>query len=220
MAYIDFLSTVHSKTKRDYFQRVIKYDKAKCAQVAKRFDRDYWDGNREYGYGGYDYDGRWGPVAKELIDYYSLKPGQRLLDVGCGKGFLLYEIKSLVPKLEIKGLDISKYALKHAKEEVKSSLEWGSACKLPYQDNYFDLIISLGTLHSLYIFELEEALKEIERVKRGNSYIVVESYRNEKEKNNLLCWQLTCECFYTPDEWKWIFDKFGYTGDYSFMFFE
>ena len=220
MAYVDFLSTVHSKTKRDYLQRVIKYDKAECAQVAKRFDRDYWDGNREYGYGGYDYDGRWQPVAKALIDYYSLKPGQRLLDVGCGKGFLLYEIKSLVPKLEIKGLDVSKYALKYAKEEVKSSLEWGTACKLPYQDNYFDLIISLGTLHSLYIFELEEALKEIERVKRGNSYIVVESYRNEKEKNNLLCWQLTCECFYTPDEWKWIFDKFGYTGDYSFMFFE
>ena len=220
MGYVDFISILHTKTKRDYLERVIKYDKAECAQEAKRLNKNYWDGDRKYGYGGYFYDGRWKPVAKKLIEHYGFKPGQRVLDIGCGKGFLLHELKLLVPELEVRGLDISKYALEHAKEEVKPFLELGSACKLPYPDNYFDLVISLNTLHYLYIFELEQALKEIERVKTDKSYIVVESYRNEKEKNNLLCWQLTCECFYTPDEWKWIFDKFGYQGDYSFIFFE
>lgn len=142
MAYVDFVSSLHTKTKRDYLERVVKYDKAHCAQVAKRLDKDYWDGKREYGYGGYSYDGRWKPVAKKLIEYYGLKPGQRVLDIGCGKGFLLHEIKSLTPELEARGLDISGYALVHAKEEVKSFLELGSACKLPYPDNYFDLVIS------------------------------------------------------------------------------
>ena len=220
MAHIDFISCLHTKTKRDYLERVVKYDKAVCAQVAKKLDKDYWDGDRKYGYGGYSYDGRWKPVAQALIDHYQLKPGQRVLDIGCGKGFLLYEMKLLLPELEISGLEISKYALEHAKEEIKPFLSPGSACKLPYPDDCFDLVVSLNTLHYLYIFELEQALQEIERVKKKDSYIVVESYKSEKEKNNLLCWQLTCECFYTPEEWEWIFDKFGYRGDYSFVFFE
>jgi len=220
MACIDFISQLHNKTKRDYLERVIKDNKAECAQVAKRLDKDYWDGDRKYGYGGYRYDGRWKPVVKDMVEHYGLKAGHRVLDVGCGKGFLLYDIKLLIPDIEIKGIDISKYALNHSKEEVKSSLDLGSACNLPYSDNCFDLVISLNTLHYLYIYELEQALKEIERVSKGNSYIVVESYRNESEKANLLHWQLTCECIFTPQEWEWLFKKFGYRGDYSFVFFE
>lgn len=220
MPYIDFITQLHRKTKRDYLERVIKHDKVECAQVAKRLDKEYWDGDRKYGYGGYCYDGRWKKVAEDMIKQYGLRSGQRVLDIGCGKGFFLYDLKSLIPNMEIRGIDISKYAIENAKEEVKEFLDFGTACKLPYPDSYFDLVISINTLHYLYIYDLERALREIERVSRGNNYIVVESYRNEQEKHNLLCWQLTCECFFTPKEWEWIFNKFGYKGDYSFIFFE
>ena len=220
MAHVDFIARLHKKTKRDYLERVTKHDKAECATEAKKLAKNYWDGDRKFGYGGYFYDGRWKPVAEDLIKHYKLGPRQRVLDVGCGKGFLLHELKSLIPQIEIKGLDISNYALKHAKEEVKPFLDLGSANQLPYPNNQFDLVISLNTLHYLYIYHLEKALQEIERVSRANSYIVVESYRNEKEKANLLYWQLTCECFFTPQEWEWIYRKSGYTGDYSFIYFE
>ena len=220
MAHVDFIARLHKKTKRDYLERVTKHDKAECATEAKKLAKNYWDGDRKFGYGGYFYDGRWKPVAEDLIRHYKLGPRQRVLDVGCGKGFLLHELKSLIPQIEIKGLDISNYALKHAKEEVKPFLDLGSANQLPYPNNQFDLVISLNTLHYLYIYHLEKALQEIERVSRANSYIVVESYRNEKEKANLLYWQLTCECFFTPQEWEWIYRKSGYTGDYSFIYFE
>ena len=220
MAYIDFVTQLHTKTKRDYLERVVRGDKAQCSETAKKFGADYWDGDRKYGYGGFYYDGRWAPVAKDMIEHYGLNNSSRVLDVGCGKGFLLYEMKVLLPELEVQGLDISKYALQHAKEEVRPFLDFGRAQELPYEDNYFDLVISLTTLHNLYIYDLAKALKEIERVKKGGSYIVVESYRNEEEKANLMHWQLTCECFFTPAEWEWLFNENGYTGDYSFIYFE
>lgn len=220
MAFIDFLTPLHKKTRRDYTFRVLEHDKAECAEVARQFGHDYWDGDRRYGYGGYYYDGRWAPVAEEMIRHYGLKGGSRVLDVGCGKGFLLYEMKVIQPDLEVRGLDVSRYAMEHAKEEVRPFLDIGRAQHLPYPDDSFDLVISLNTLHNLYLFDLARALREIERVTRGGGYVVVESYRNEREKANLLHWQLTCECFYTPEEWVWIYEKFGYTGDYSFIYFE
>ena len=220
MGYIDFISAVHGKTARDYLERVRRGDKAECAEVARRFGAEYWDGDRKYGYGGYHYDGRWAPVAKSLVDHYDLAAGSRVLDVGCGKGYLLYELTRACPGIEVRGLDVSRYALEHAKEEVRSALDLGRAEELPYQTKGFDLVISITTLHNLYLPDLARALGEIERVKRGGSYIVVESYRNEQEKANLLHWQLTCECFFTPSEWEWLFDQFGYTGDYSFIYFE
>ncbi len=220
MALVDFVGKIHKKTKRNYLERMTQDDKAYCAQVAKKFGKDYWDGKRRYGYGGYYYDGRWEELAKKMADYYNLEEGDSVLDVGCGKGFLLYDWKRLYPQAKIKGIDISSYAVKEAKKEVKPFIEIGSACSLPYSDNYFDLVVSINTLHNLSIYELKKALGEIERVSKKNSYVVVESYRNEKEKTNLLCWQLTCECFFSPKEWEWIFSEFGYTGDYSFIFFE
>jgi protein-L-isoaspartate(D-aspartate) O-methyltransferase len=155
-----------------------------------------------------------------MIKHYKLNSNSKILDVGCGKGFLLHEFKKLLPNCEVKGLDISSYAIKNAKDEVKNNLVLGHANSLPFENSYFDLIISLNTLHNLYCFDLKKSLSEIERVGKANKYICVESYRNEYERINLLYWQVTCECFFTPEEWKWWFDLSGYKGDYSFIYFE
>jgi len=217
---IDFISQNHKKIKRDYIGRVNKINKAEAALKAKKWDFDYWDGSRDINYGGYYYDGRWEPIAKKIAEHYKLENGCKILDIGCGKGFLVYEFKKIFPNSEIIGLDISQYAIENSKTEIKSNLILGNANNLLFEENYFDLVISLNTIHNLYCFDLFQSLKEIERVGKKNKYICVESYRNENEKVNLLYWQVTCESFFTVDEWKWWFQKSNYTGDHSFIFFE
>jgi ubiquinone/menaquinone biosynthesis C-methylase UbiE len=220
MALKNFVTSLHTSTKRDYLARVNEFPKAEAAKIAKRFDRDYWDGDRKVGYGGFRYDGRWRKVADQLAAAYGLKKGDRVLDVGCGKGFLLYDLTQAVPGLEITGLDVSSYAIEHSKEEVRSALAVGSAAKLPYSDGHFDLVISINTLHNLEAPDLATALREIERVGKKNKFICVESYRNEEEKVNLFYWQLTCETFASPRAWEWWFKTAGYTGDHEFIYFE
>lgn len=222
MAYVDFLSVIHKSTKRDYLARVNDPDfpKAKAAALAKQWGHDYWDGDRRINYGGYRYDGRWAKVAKAMADHYDLKAGDRVLDVGCGKGFLAYDFTQVVPGIEVYGIDISGYAIANAKEEVRDRLRVGSATRLPFPDRSFDLIVSINTLHNLHCYDLDAALREIERVGRRHKYICVESYRSEEEKANLLYWQVTCEAFCTPAEWEWWFKQCGYTGDHSLIFFE
>ncbi len=223
MAYIDFLSVVHKSTNRDYLARVNDPDfpKAVAAERAKKWDFDYWDGDRRINYGGYKYmPGRWEKVAKAMADHYGIKPGDKILDVGCGKGFLLYDFTLVVPGVEVYGIDVSQYAIDNAKEEVRDRLTVGSATQLPWPDQHFDLVYSLNTLHNLHCYDLDPALREIERVGKKNKYICVESYRNEVEKANLLYWQVTCEAFNTPEEWAWWFRQTGYTGDHSFIYFE
>ena len=220
MTRLDFNQALHSATRRDYVERVVSHDKADCAEVAKRFGADYWDGDRCYGYGGYRYDGRWRPIAARMAAHYGLKPGDRVLDVGCGKGYLLHELAQVIPGLEIAGLDISGYAIGNAKPEVRPFLQAGTATTLPFEVDSFDFVVSLGTLHNLPLPDLFKAFAEIERVGRGGKYVMVESYRNEREKMNLLYWQLTCESFHDPDSWEWIARQSGYTGDTGFIYFE
>lgn len=222
MAYIDFISPLHTATKRDYLARVndLEYPKARAAELAFKWDVEYWDGDRRTGYGGMNYDGRWRKVADLMVRHYGLKAGDKVLDIGCGKGFLLYDITQIVPGLEITGLDISRYALDHAKPEIKDRLVEGHASNLPFDDGEFDFVFSINTLHVLSCYDLDRALREMMRVGKNHRYLCVESWRNESEKANLLYWQLTCRAFFAPDEWDWWFRQTGYTGDHSFIYFE
>lgn len=221
MARIDFLQEMHGKTRRDYVARVVQFDKAECSTVAKRFGAEYWDGPRQYGYGGYRYDGRWRPLADTLAAHYAIKPGDRVLDVGCGKGFLLYELTQSVPGIEAFGLDISEYGVGDAKPEVKSQIAVGNARALPFPSDCFDVVISLGTLHNLPVELTIEAFAEIERVGRSSrKYVMVESFRDERERANLMHWQLTCESLLSPSSWAWAIERAGYRGDHGFIFFE
>ncbi len=222
MAYIDFLSANHKSTARDYLGRVndLDFPKARAAELAKKFDFDYWDGDRRINYGGYRYmEGRWEKVARPMVEHYGLKPGDSVLDIGCGKGFLLYDFTKVLPGIEVTGIDVSEYAIANSKDEVRGRLQVGNATKLPWPDGHFDLVISLNTLHNLHCYDLDLALREMERVGK-RKYLCVESYRNEHEKANLLYWQVTCEAFNTPEEWEWWFQQSGYTGDHSFIYFE
>ncbi len=222
MAYLDLMSPLHKATQRDYLGRVNdpEFPKARAAALAKRWDYDYWDGDRRINYGGYNYmPGRWAPVAKLMIEHYGLQPGSKVLDVGCGKGFQLFELTQALPGLEIRGIDISSYAIENAHPEVKHLVDHGTAANLPYADQSFDLVFSITTLHNLHNRDLDLALREMQRVGKQR-YLCVESYRNEVEKANLLYWQVTCEQFNTPDDWAWWFEATGYTGDHSFIFFE
>ena len=215
-----FVNSLHTSTKRDYKSRVMNVDKAEVSELAIQWGFDYWDGSRDTGYGGYKYDGRWKKVASLLIDTYQLKPGMKILDVGCGKGFLINDLKELCPGLDVYGVDISEYAIKNCLSQVKEKCYEGSATKLPFEDKFFDLVISITTLHNLFNYDLDLALQEIKRVCKGKSYICVEGYRNEKEKVNLMYWQLTCRAFLKPEEWKYILKRNDIDCDYEFIFFE
>jgi len=216
---MNFFTPLHKRTARKYLDRMVD-DKVACMVKAKEYEFDYWDGDRRFGYGGYKYDGRWQPVAEQIIDTYGLKPDAKILDVGCGKAHLLYEIQQMLPKAELVGFDISRHGMATAPEPIRPKLMRHRAQdKYPWSDKHFDLVLSLGCLHNLRIHELQSALGEIQRVgKQG--YVMLESYRNEQELFNLQCWALTAEAFFDSEAWVWLYRHFGYTGDYEFIYFE
>lgn len=207
-------------SKRDYLARMVD-DKVACMKVAKQYGADYWDGDRRYGYGGYKYmPDRWKPVAEALIRTYGLGPGSRVLDVGCGKGYLLHEMLLLEPELQVRGFDVSAHGIDCATDLVRPHLFLHQAqAPYPFANQEFDLVISLGTLHNLKLPDLALALGEIERTGR-QGYVMLESYRNDLELFNLQCWALTCESFFGHQEWVWLYRHFGYSGDYEFIYFE
>lgn len=216
-ALMNFITPLHKSTSREYIDRMVD-DKVACMLKAKEYESDYWDGDRRFGYGGYRYDGRWKPVAEAMISHYRLAPGAKVLDVGCGKAYLLYELHEL--GMDVCGFDLSKHGIGDAKAEIRDRLFLHRAQEpYPFADNEFDLVISNTALHNLEIFDLKVALGEMERVAK-HKYMCVESYRNEQELFNLQCWALTCESFFSEREWVWLLEHFGYTGDYEFIYFE
>jgi SAM-dependent methyltransferase len=217
---LNIVTPLHKATKREYLARMVD-DKVQCMLKAKEYGADYWDGDRRYGYGGYKFiPGRWKPVAEALIKTYGLKSGSKVLDVGCGKAFLLYEMLQLEPGLEVVGFDASDYGIANAHPDVKDRLfKYRAQDRYPFGDDQFDLVISLGCFHNLRLFELQTALQEVERVGK-RAYVMLESYRNELEQFNLQCWALTCESFFDTAEWIWLYNHFGYSGDYEFIYFE
>jgi ubiquinone/menaquinone biosynthesis C-methylase UbiE len=177
--------------------------------VASQFEEEYWDGDRKFGYGGYSYDGRWEKIAKILIEKYSLGEHSKVVDLGCGMGHLIFELHKLC-KCSVIGLDISKYAKENTLEDVRDKITTHDISEtLPFKEKEFDLAISIMTLHNLELPELESCISEIVRIS-NNSYIAVESYRNNRELFNLQCWALTCHSFYSPRSWDWIFNKNNY----------
>ena len=216
---LNIVSLLNKKTKRNCLSRMID-NKVFYMKLAKKYSKDYWDGSRKAGYGGYKYiKDYWKPVAIKLIKEYKLTNNSSILDVGCGKGFLLFEIKKLLPNIIISVFDLSKYAILRSPKNIKKNLfVYDAKKRFPFKDKKFDLVISLACIHNLNVFELKNCLVEISRVGK-KQYVMAESYRNDQELFNLQCWALTCESFFNPKEWKWIFKESNYIGDYEFIYF-
>ncbi|MBL7115883.1 MAG: class I SAM-dependent methyltransferase [Kiritimatiellae bacterium] len=183
--------------------------------IARQFGRDFFDGDRKHGYGGFGYNPRfWQPVIPTFQEHFGLTPESSVLDVGSGKGFMIHDMAELIPGITVKGIDISEYGIANTMEDVKPHVQVGNAKSLPFPDKSFDVVISINTIHNLVRDECATALREIERVSRRGSFITVDAYRNDEEKELMEAWNLTAKTFMHVDEWKTFFDSVGYTGDY------
>ena len=218
MAEVNLLRAL-PETQRNIEKRKQAKDPAIVAS-AKQYGEMYWDGPREYGYGGYRYDGRWRPVAGDIIAHFGLEPGMRALDVGCGKGFLVKDLMLECPGLEAFGLDISLYALMHCDPEVIGRLHLGTADELPFPDDSFDCVLSLNTIHNLPRPRAVTAMREIERLSGGRAFVQVDSYRTPEQKEIFESWVLTAEFHDYPEGWIELFDEAGYTGDWYWTIIE
>lgn len=218
MAEVDLLRAL-PKPKRNIQKRAAAKDPGVIAE-AKKYGQMYWDGPREYGYGGYRYDGRWRPVARDIIAHFALKPGMKVLDVGCGKGFLVKDLMLECPGLEAFGLDISRYALLHAPAEVIGRLHLGSGDDLPFPDRSFDCVLSLNTIHNFPRSRAVVAMREIQRVSGGRAFVQVDSYHTPEQKEIFESWVLTAEFHDYPQGWLKLFQEAGYTGDWYWTVIE
>jgi ubiquinone/menaquinone biosynthesis C-methylase UbiE len=189
-------------------------------RISKEYGEMYFDGPRDYGYGGYKYDGRWQQVARDIIAHFDLKPGDKVLDVGCAKGFLVKDLLDALPGLEVYGLDVSEYALTHSPPDVVGRLHKGSADRLVFPDGSFKCVLSLDTIHNLPRERAKIALAEIQRLSDGRAFVKVDSYRTPEQKAVFESWVLTAEFHDYPDGWITLFDEAGYTGDYAWTIIE
>ncbi|MDP6367814.1 MAG: class I SAM-dependent methyltransferase [Nitrospinota bacterium] len=219
MAEIDLMDK-YPKSKRAIDERA-KLITEEHRRIARRFGEEFFDGDRLNGYGGYHYHPRfWQETVKRFRDHYRLADDAGVLDVGCGKGFMLHDFKELMPELTIAGIDISEYTIENAIEPVAEYLRAGNARELPYEDDSFDLVISINTIHNLPREECRQALREIERVSRAHSFIVNDAWRNEDEHQRMLAWNLTALTYMHVDDWVEFFEEAGYTGDYYWFIAE
>lgn len=210
---IDLLKN-YPKSKRDLSGRLESKSEAVRA-IARKFDKEFFDGDRQHGYGGFNYHPRfWQPVIPDFIEHFNLNNDSSVLDVGCAKGFMLFDLLSELPKINARGIDISEYAITNGKDEVKSILNQGCATSLPFEDNSFDVVISINTIHNLEKGECARALLEIQRVSKGKAFITVDAYRNDEEKARMEAWNLTAKTMMHVDEWKAFFKEVGYSGDF------
>ena len=204
----------YPKTKRDLSKRGNEKTEEDRI-IARRFDKEFFDGDRKNGYGGYYYNSKfWTEVVQDLNNFFKLKNGSKILDIGCGKGFMLFDFMKLNPNFVLEGIDISDYAITNAVPEVKKFLKIGDAKSLPYDDNSFDLVNSINTTHNLEINQCKKALSEMERVSRKDKYLIVDAYSNEIEKDRIFAWNLTAKTILSTNEWISLFEEAGYTGHY------
>jgi len=204
----------YPKSKRPIEDRARLITEAHRA-TAREFGIEYFDGDRLTGYGGYSYHPRfWTETVKRFRDHYVLAKDATVLDIGCAKGFMMYDFKRLMPNLNIRGVDISQYALDHALEEMKPLIEVANAKELPFEDGSFDLVISINTVHNLPLEDCKQALREIQRVTRKDAFIINDAWRNDREKESMLAWNLTALTYMHVDDWKKLFQQVGYEGDY------
>lgn len=188
--------------------------------IAMQFGKEYFDGSREQGYGGYSYDGRWIPIAEDIVKHFQLRSGDRVLDIGCGKGFLVKDLMKVCPGLEVFGLDISEYAVLNCEPEVIGRVHQGNATQLPFPDNSFQAVLSINTVHNLDRFDCLVALKEMQRVGPGRGYVQVDTYRTSVEQEVFLDWVLTAKTYGKPEEWVELLKEAGYTGYYFWTILE
>jgi ubiquinone/menaquinone biosynthesis C-methylase UbiE len=189
--------------------------------IARRFDKEFFDGDRLYGYGGYNYHPRfWQDTVKRFAEHYQLAPDASILDIGCGKGFMLHDFRELMPQAKLAGIDVSQYAIDNAMESVKADLMVADAMHLPYPDKSFDLVISINSIHNLDREGCIQSLREIQRVARSHAFITVDAWRNDLEQTNLMKWILTAKTFMHVDDWVKLFAEAGYTGDYYWFIAE
>ncbi len=204
----------YPKAKRDISQRgATKTDEDRA--IARKFEKEFFDGERRHGYGGFHYHSRfWSPVIPTFQQHYGLTASSKVLDVGCAKGFMLYDLVQAIPGITVAGVDVSSYAIENGHPAVQPYLSRASATDLPFPDKSFDLVISINTLHNLEGKELERAFKEVSRVSKRHAFITVDAYRNEEEKQLMYAWNLTAKTIMHVDDWKSYFDRVGYKGDY------
>ncbi|MEI8218699.1 MAG: class I SAM-dependent methyltransferase [Elusimicrobiota bacterium] len=204
----------YPKTKRNVKERGAEKTESDRS-IARQFGKDFFDGDRKHGYGGFGYNARfWQPVIPTFKEYFGLTPQSSLLDVGSGKGFMMHDLSVVVPGIRVQGVDISEYAVANTIADMKPFVQAANAKKLPFKDKSFDVVISINTIHNLEREECGQALREIERVSRGKSFITVDAYRNEQEKEAMFNWNLTAKTIMSVEEWIIFFKEAGYTGDY------